>query len=491
MVMVNSLSVLLPKYSYRAIGCDAEVTFADLVDDTREVKQGDLFVTSLGEDSRVAGFLNQAKASGAVAALLSKAVDCDFPQVVVDDVDAAVATITKQVYGNADQVVLIGITGTDGKTSVATMVSQAIAAVEGDCGISGTIAIGSIKQPETARLTTPSNLALKRWLSHLADVKCRSAVMEVSSHALSQQRVAGLSFAVAVLTNLGRDHLDYHGSLVAYHQAKAALFTDYHAKAAVYLEEDPAVNALLADFPETQKWRVEENLQNERSLVVGERVYQEGLEVTIQTGSDIFKCSVPLVGEFQYKNVAITVQIMRALGFDPAKIQCGLAAIEGIPGRMEVVKFRANAPMVVVDYSHTDQAIANALQALRSVAADRQGVLAVVFGCGGDRDAGKRPAMAAAAEKNADKVYLTSDNPRTEAPEKIIAEAMTGFVNPSQAVCEIDRRKAIFTAIQSAAAADVVLIAGKGHETYQEINEKRYPFSDSEVALSALEELWR
>jgi UDP-N-acetylmuramoyl-L-alanyl-D-glutamate--2,6-diaminopimelate ligase len=498
--MRHAIQSLCTAFEHEIYGnASDELCVSGLSDDSREVAAGDLFLIQSGASVSGELFVEQAKQKGAVAIVTDHRVETDLPQIVVTDIEAVKSALLTALYPQSSKINLIGITGTDGKTSVAQMLAQAIATVEGDCGLSGTITIGTIKHPEMARLTTPSRVAVTRWLHQCAEKGCSFAVMEVSSHALAQGRVRGLRFVAVALTNLGRDHLDYHKTIAAYKQAKFSLLTEMKPKAVVLnLSQDVGREALEllsrdlvwgvfhADVEAVFSKSISSN-----DIEVSYAEFTDRLNINFSIEQEIVEFSLPLVGEFQSQNVATVFQLMRALNFDLTMIKAGIQAIKPIAGRMEMVEHSQLGPLVVIDYSHTAQAIENALLALRPVAEKRAGALSVVFGCGGDRDKGKRSEMASAAEKNADVVILTSDNPRSENPEQILVDAQQGFEKPEQHLQMVDREEAIVHSIKEASKADVILIAGKGHETYQEINGQRYPFSDYDKAQSALKEFWR
>lgn len=490
---------LLEHFDYEIVGADASAsTLADLVDDTREIANGEWFLARNGHTASGTDFAREAIALGASGIITAEQVDVDAPQIVIADLSSGLNELYEAIYPDYKSVRLVGVTGTDGKTSVAMMLATAIAAIEGDCGISGTIQIGSVRHPKVARLTTPSNLAIKRWLHGLAHAGCQTAVMEVSSHALDQDRLSGVSVNVGVLTNIARDHLDYHGTIEAYREAKAKLFVNERSAASVLDITQPEAQSIAQRLDANRVWpigsdktKIEQSFDSAKALTIDTHSYQEnGLYVSYSAAESSYVFELPLVGDFQYKNIAMVVQVMRALGYEAEAITKAVSQIKPIDGRMQIVE-HSSGPMVLVDYSHTAQAISNALAALRPLAQLRGGDLQIVFGCGGDRDSGKRPEMACAAVKGADKTMITSDNPRTEDPQHIIQDILRGLSKPDAVCTIVDRREAIAQIIKQANMQDVILIAGKGHETYQEINGQRYPFSDYTEAKLALEEFWK
>jgi UDP-N-acetylmuramoyl-L-alanyl-D-glutamate--2,6-diaminopimelate ligase len=400
---------------------------------------------------------------------------------------------------------VVGVTGTNGKTSTAFWVAQMLSGAGRRCAVLGTVGSGFPGAPlADSGLTTPDAIALQREVLRLGDAGARALAMEVSSIGLHQGRVNGIDFDVAVFTNLTRDHLDYHGSMQAYEAAKALLFDWPSLGAAVLNLDDPAGRRLLARLADRARGGA---LQvtgftvagSGAEAAVGEagaatllrardvRAGTDGIEFTLQRGSGEHRIAVPLVGSFNVSNLLATIGAVVACGVDLAEA-CRLApALQPPPGRMQRVRTRdGDEPLVVIDYAHTADAVEQALLALRPQASARGGRLWIVFGAGGDRDAGKRAPMGAAAGRHADRIVVTSDNPRSEDPAAIVAAVAAGAATRGDVERIVDRAEAIAYALARADDRDVVLIAGKGHEATQDVGGAKRPFSDVEQARAAL-----
>lgn len=413
---------------------------------------------------------------------------------------------------------LVAVTGTDGKTSVSHQISTALTHLGRRCAVIGTLGAGTPGQLTPTAHTTPDVLALHRHLAALAAAGYQAVALEASSHALAQGRLEGVHPRVAVLTHLGRDHLDYHGSLAAYAEAKAALFRRPGLAAWVLNRDDAFGRQLLAEWargasdpatfdatgpdgtdgaaapgrPRCWTYSVQEPeagaagehgdvpIQTDHIQARQVRASVHGVEFEVRVGAATGRVQAPLIGVFQVSNLLATLATLLALGYPVAAGIAALGQVRGVPGRMERFA-RAGGPLLVVDYAHTPRALESALQALRPHA---EGRVAVVFGCGGNRDVGKRPLMGGVASRLADRVFVTDDNPRDEAPEAIRRAILAGCDGPAR-VREIgDRAEAIAEAVREARAGDVVLIAGKGHETTQLIRGVEHPFSDREHAAT-------
>jgi UDP-N-acetylmuramoyl-L-alanyl-D-glutamate--2,6-diaminopimelate ligase len=392
---------------------------------------------------------------------------------------------------------VIGITGTNGKTSCSHWIAQALSRVGQPCGVIGTLGVGLLSGHLVATgFTTPDAPQLQRTLARLRDDGARAVAMEVSSHALHQGRVNGTAFNVALFTNLTQDHLDYHGTFEAYEAAKARLFDWSGLKAAVINRDDPAGLRLLAtpragvqaiaygigDLPDTLAPGV--------ASIAAKRVRSTANGTAFHLESDWGSADleVATLGEFNVHNLLAVFGALLASDIPFGAAVAQLARIESVPGRMQRIggRIAADEPLVVIDYAHTPDALEKTLDALRPVAAVRKGKLVCVFGCGGDRDAGKRPKMGAIAERLADHVVLTSDNPRTEVPGAILSQIASGMQHADRARLIEDRASAILQAVRGAAREDVVVLAGKGHEATQEIMGRKRAFSDLDHARLAL-----
>lgn len=447
------------------------VRVADLTHDSRQVEPGWMFACVAGEHADGHRFAGSAVAAGAVALLVEHELAIDVPQVVVRDVRRAMGHVAAAVHGDpASRLATVGITGTNGKTTTTHLLGAILRAAGREARELGTL---------SGARTTPEAPDLQRRLAGFVAGGVDAVVMEVSSHALALHRVAGMRFDVAVFTNLGRDHLDLHGSVEAYFRAKAALFTPELAAAGVTNLDDP-YGRLLADAAS---------------------IPMRGYSLADATGVDVGaahheltwrgrRVRVPLGGRFNVANTLAALTAAEVLGIDPGVAAAGLATASPVPGRFELVSDPARDPFaVVVDYAHTPDGLVELLAAARELAAaEPAGRVIVVMGAGGERDADKRPLMGAAAAAHADRVVVTSDNPRHEEPEAIVTAVVAGVDARYRraVVIEIDRRAAIALAVGDARPGDVVVIAGKGHETTQTIGDTAAPFDDREVAREEL-----
>ncbi len=466
------------------------VPAAELVNDSRRAAPGVVFAAYPGETRDGRDYIAQAVAQRVDGVLW----DADHYQwdpalpvanAGVVDLRHRIGEIAAHVYGEPSRAMhMVGVTGTNGKTSVAHWVAQSFSRLGRKTAVIGTVGNGFPGALTPALNTTPDAIALQQRLAHYRQQGATACAMEVSSHGLAQGRVNGTTFKVAVLTNLSRDHLDYHGSMDNYAAAKARLFA-WPGLESVVLNVDDAFGQQLEG--ETRPARVA-GYGFTRGAVVGEalRLGRAGLAMKVRTDWGDADVAAPLVGRF---NAANLLAVLTALLVSEVKLDDAVAALAHVvppPGRMETLGGGAH-PLVVVDYAHTPDALEKVLAALRESV--EGGRLVCVFGCGGNRDRGKRPLMGEAAARAADEVWITSDNPRHEAPQAIIDDILGGArgVGEKQALhVEVDRARAIFEAIGGAHQGDIVLIAGKGHEDYQEIGDERQPFSDASMARKAL-----
>ncbi len=477
-----------------------DVCVASLADDSRRVISGACFVAVRGSGSDGHDFLDAARAAGATSVIVDRDVPGTPGAVVVrvDDTREAIAKLSGAFFGLRDVSTrppptpssfrLIGVTGTNGKTTVAWLLRSILRTAGHQAAMIGTVEYDLVDQRRTAALTTPGPLELCRNLAHARDAGATFGVLEVSSHALDQRRCDGLTFAVGVFTNISGDHLDYHGSIDAYVRAKRRLFE---------MLEPPAIAVINRDDP--RGGSIEEACSvpvttfgiDADGVDIGARVDSSDRSESrfvLRVPSTDLTIRLPLVGRFNVSNALAAAAAADALGIGPEQIRLGLERVTGVPGRLQRVEPKDCPFSVLVDYSHTDDALRSALEALRPLTAGR---LLCVFGCGGDRDRGKRPRMAAAVGEVADVAYVTSDNPRTEDPRAIIEDILPGFgATPDCRVeVEADRRRAIETAIAEARPTDTVLIAGKGHESYQLVGDQVLSFDDVEVARECLQAL--
>ena len=460
-----------------------DITIHGLKTDSRAVVSGDVFVALAGMSSPADSYLDAAIAAGARAVLLETGEPGECHEhhgaliVPVPGLKKWLGKIADRFYDHpSQQLRLIGVTGTNGKTSVAHYIAHLLRDSGTPCGLLGTLGYGMPGALQPASHTTPDVVKVNQVLSRVLSEGARAAVMEVSSHALDQGRVDNLTMTGAVFTNLTRDHLDYHGSMEAYGAAKARLFERDGLHFAVINVDDPFGRQLFEQL-DGKCDRIRYSLHEPRNELWLKTFSptDRGFEATVDGNWGAFSISVPLMGSFNASNLLAALATTLALGVPVERVQRALAKLAPPPGRLE--KFsNASGVRVVVDYAHTPDALANALSALRPHV---QGRLICVFGCGGDRDRGKRPEMAREAEKLADEIIVTDDNPRTENPELIVRDIVAGFAAPDAVRIIHDRAEAIHAAVAQAGPEDLVLVAGKGHETYQEINGQRLPFSDA------------
>jgi UDP-N-acetylmuramoyl-L-alanyl-D-glutamate--2,6-diaminopimelate ligase len=458
------------------------VSVGPLTDDSRSVQPGGTFVAVRGTAADGHAFIDAAIAGGArvvVCEALPDAARERFPGTVfvqVSDTRAALAEMAAARYGDpADALSLVGVTGTNGKTTVAFLVHHLLDQLGTTTGLLSTVEVRMGAETTTTDLTTPGPLDLQRTLRRMVDGGCTACAMEVSSHALDQQRVHGLDFDVGIFTNLTTDHLDYHGTLAAYRQAKKNLFDGLPPDAtALYNADDEAGAQMVADTAATPVSYALDHDADIRPEVLASRI--DGLHLALGGRERHFR----LAGRFNAYNLAAAYGAGRALGHGAEAVLDALADAPPVPGRFEQLTF-ADGPTVVVDYAHTPDALEHILRAVRATAPEGA-TLWCVFGCGGDRDAAKRPVMGTIAEEGADRVVVTSDNPRTEDPEAIMADIREGVRRPADMQWIVDREAAIRAAAEGAGPDDVVLIAGKGHESYQTIGTEKRPFDDRDMA---------
>lgn len=388
---------------------------------------------------------------------------------------------------------LVAITGTDGKTSVTHLLAQAIEQHGLQGGVVGTLGYGLARGAESAALTTPDPVHLQSTLASMVDAGATHVFMEASSHALDQGRLNGCTLAAAGLTNVGRDHLDYHETEACYQAAKKRLFDWPGLPFRVLNLDDESGQRWFAEYQGQGCIGYSLHAGQKRAAIrlIFSHVSVDGLEIVVQVHerhdasgpAQQIAVRAPLLGQFNISNLLHVVAVLRALGLEAKQIQAAMDDLKPIPGRMELYPARLGKPRIVVDFAHTDQALLRVLESLRPLT---RGRIWCVFGCGGDRDRGKRPLMGAIAERLADEVVLTDDNPRFEEPQQIIDEILAGMEQPQQVQVIHDRRHAIEFSYAQAAPEDLVLVAGKGHETFQLVKDRRLPFSDRHVVEQLL-----
>ena len=482
-----------------------DVALAGLAGDSRQVQPGDAFVACAGQAFDGHAFVPQAERRGAVAVLAERAVDATVPVAVLPDLARRRGPLAARFHGSpSEHMTVVGVTGTNGKTTVA----HSIASMVPDAAFAGTIGWGFPNALQPAALTTEDPITVQARLRTLLDGGARAVAMEVSSHALDQGRVQEVDFDVGVFTNLSRDHLDYHGSMQRYAEAKKRLFRR-DLQAAVANADDETGRAILAEASAAGIETVGFGEAADADVSWADVRYQaSGLSGTWRTPWGEAPFEAPgFFGEFSLYNLAATIAVACTLGMELKQAIAAMSQLPPPPGRMQPAS-KGDRPLALIDYAHTPDALAAALSAVRLHLPEEPSPLQekplalgnasgfpspkpkrrllVVFGCGGDRDRGKRPQMARAAEAQANVVFLTSDNPRSEDPERILDDAMQGFREPDRVRRIADRAHAIDSAICAAHDDDIVLIAGKGHEDYQEIDGVRHPFSDLDHARAAL-----
>lgn len=465
---------------------DAVVTGVEL--DSRAVAPGGLFLAVRGHSRHGLEFAGEALRRGAAAVAWEPAPGLPEPQlpvpaVAVENLGAHAGEIAARFWRHPSRGrYTMGVTGTDGKTSTAYLVAQALDRLGTPCAYFGTIGYGRLGALADASHTTPDPVRLQRLLAGQAEGGARAYAMEVSSHALDQGRVAGVEFDCAVLTNVGRDHLDYHGDLASYAAAKRRLFT-WPGLRAVVLNRDDAHGAEWAQALDATQTVIRYGLGGELPAhgrhVLGEQLelHPAGLRLQVRSSWGEARLDSRLLGRFNAYNLLAALGALLQQGAALPDAVAALAASNTVPGRIEGFRGPAAAPLVVVDYAHTPQALIQVLNALRAHTPAR---LWCVFGCGGDRDRGKRPLMGAAAAELADVAIVTDDNPRSESPAAIVAEVLAGVPAALRGKLSVEhsRARAIEQAVRNAAAEDVVLVAGKGHEDYQIYGAERRDFSD-------------
>jgi UDP-N-acetylmuramoyl-L-alanyl-D-glutamate--2,6-diaminopimelate ligase len=467
--------------------------------DSRKVRTGDGFVAWPGAATDGRQHVTSALASGATACLVeAEGVDAfDFGGIqgaaiaAYPGLKAATGPIAAAYYEQpSERLDVIAITGTNGKTSTAWWLAQALSQARASgCGVIGTLGIGRPPQVEYNGLTTPDPVRLQAQLRRFVDDGLSACAMEASSIGIVERRLDGTRIAVAVFTNFSRDHLDYHGTLQAYWAAKESLFAWPGLRAAVVNVDDEKGEDLAQTLAgqSLDLWTVSCHRDDAR-LRAQDIAYDEaGLSFTVVEGAQRETLRTQMIGQYNAANLLGVIGAMRAVGVSLRDAAHACTRLLPVPGRMERLH-RAGHPLVAVDYAHTPDALDKALNALRPLAQQRGGRLWCVFGCGGDRDTSKRPLMAAVAEALADRVVVTSDNPRREKPQAIISQILLGLSHRDAAQVEIDRACAIASTVQAAAPADVILLAGKGHEDHQEVDGVRTPFDDRVHARRALDE---
>jgi UDP-N-acetylmuramoyl-L-alanyl-D-glutamate--2,6-diaminopimelate ligase len=461
-----------------------------LVCDSRQVKTGTVFVALSGTREDGAAYIADAIGRGAAAVITERPCEDshDVPVLYVDDAGSTLARLAARFHGHpADRLQMIGVTGTNGKTTVATLVRDMLRDASLDPGLISTVSyqIGSRVIPPTR--TTPEAPVLHRLLADMLEEGCECAVMEVSSHALLQRRTSGIDFDVGVFTNLSHEHLDYHKDIESYFEAKCLLFETLGAgrkqATAIVNLDDAWGRRLYERKPGRANWI---------TFGTGSDADVRAESIELSAGGSVFEVHSPwghatvdmkLLGRFNISNALAAMSVGGSMGIPVGRIGRLLGSVRCIPGRLEDIP-TASGFKVFVDYAHSDDALDHVLRTVREFTRNR---LILVFGCGGNRDITKRAAMGRVASQLADHCIVTSDNPRSEEPSAIIEQVLAGIQDSQSFGVEIDREQAIFQAIEMAREGDVVIIAGKGHETFQEFANRTIPFDDRKVVSAALE----
>ena len=498
-IMCVTLKQLLGDFCETDYLPDVEVKGLAL--DSRHVEQGYVFVALEGGFDHGLTYAEVAISRGAVAVLCDAQHDQYCQQILskimtmavcipVKNLESKLSLLSNKFYGSPSEKLFVsGVTGTDGKTSVSHFIAQAMNGSESPAAVIGTLGNGLIDQLDESTHTTPDVFSLNNMIAQYEQRGAKSLAMEVSSHGLDQGRVQGVNFDVAVLTNLTRDHLDYHGDIESYKQAKKKLFIENDDRSLVLNIDDAFGSEIFSEFGDIRTvWLYGLNeLQAKQSklFVYANHVENkhEGMKFMLVSSHGSAEVNLALIGEFNIYNALACFCVLLQSGMNFNYAIKRIEKLQTVDGRMEVIS-KVDKPVVVIDYAHTPEALS---QALINVRKHVTGKVICVFGCGGDRDTGKRPMMAQVADELSDLVILTSDNPRNENPAQIIDEIRQGISSELKLIVEEDRGSAIQQAINMASTDDLILIAGKGHEKYQIIENKKIPFSDKQKAVESLE----
>ncbi|WP_422450937.1 UDP-N-acetylmuramoyl-L-alanyl-D-glutamate--2,6-diaminopimelate ligase [Endozoicomonas sp. ALB091] len=504
----NTLNGVLAELQLPVVAVDRKLNHMTL--DSRKITGGELFIAIPGIQSDGRNYIADALEKGAAAVLVDDSEGFDLSAAAgnesvffVPGLSGKVGSLADRFYRQpSEQLSVIGVTGTNGKTSCCWFISEILGQLGKPCALMGTVGRGLPGQMEASLNTTSDVISLQQYLGQLVADGVEALAMEVSSHGLDQGRVSGVSFEVALFTHISRDHLDYHGSLENYAAAKARLFSECTYRYAVIGKDDEFAPLMLSSCPQNANittWSLEDAsadvyLSNIETL-------PQGFRATLHTPWCVGTLATSLLGRFNLENLLAVIAALGVQGYALDRILAAIPAISAPPGRMQ--QFGGGTqPLVLVDYAHTPDAIDSVLSSLREHRAQikrmtpsekdceqEAGKIVCIYGCGGDRDRGKRPLMTFAALNGADKAVLTSDNPRTEDPRQIITDALDGITeNDRQRIQVIaDRSEAIRSTITSASAGDIIVIAGKGHETYQEIDGVRHHFDDAEQVQRVLQ----
>ncbi|MCC8381188.1 MULTISPECIES: UDP-N-acetylmuramoyl-L-alanyl-D-glutamate--2,6-diaminopimelate ligase [unclassified Xenorhabdus] len=470
-----------------------ELPLREMTLDSRKAAAGDLFVAVKGHQTDGRKYIPQAIAQGVAAVIAEAEGKADngtiqemhgVPVIYFDDLNNKLSKLAGEFYQHpGNKLKLVGVTGTNGKTTTTQLLAQWSQGLGETSAVMGTVGNGLLGMTVPTENTTGSAVDIQLDLQQLVNQKATFAAMEVSSHGLIQSRVASLPYQAAVFTNLSRDHLDYHGDMESYEEAKWLLFSTHNVKQKIINADDDIGLKWLSRLPDavlsetvavTMENRLPENWQGQWLSATDIHYHDKGASITFTSSWGSGTLESPLMGAFNVSNLLLALATLLSLEYPLEKLLATVSCLIPVCGRMEV--FAASGrPTVVVDYAHTPDALEKALAAARLHC---KGQLWCVFGCGGDRDKGKRPLMGGVAEQEADRVVVTDDNPRSEEPQSIVADILTGFIDPGRAMVIHGRVEAVTSAIMQAAEDDVVLVAGKGHEDYQLVGNRRLDYSD-------------
>lgn len=485
--------------------CTQDCLVGGLSQNSKQLEAGDLFIALKGQETDGSAFINEALAKGAIAVVAQGRGETALasqgaPIIYIDNLNEKLNVIASRFYGNPSLGFedIIGITGTNGKTTSCYLLAQTLSRLSKPCAFMGTIGSGFVQSLQPSRFTTPEPISLQKNLKHFLDEGAKALCMEVSSHGLSQHRVDGVNFTSAHFTNLTQDHLDFHGSLQAYGNAKQKLFEFESLRRVVVNNDDPfsqiMLRALRKEMPVSAY-----TLQSKIPVIPGIKsslffpittqnitLDQKGISATVDSPWGKGTLRSTLLGRFNVSNILGVLAELCLQGFDFNEVLDAISHAHAAPGRMQKMG-TAISSQVIIDYAHTPDALENALLCAREHCQRR---LWCVFGCGGDRDKDKRAKMGAIAARLSDRVVITNDNPRTENPSKIIEAILQGVDAQfgEKVIVQENRETAIRFAMNNALAVDIILIAGKGHEDYQIIGDKTYPFSDAKVVDAVLRE---
>ncbi|MBL1320309.1 MAG: UDP-N-acetylmuramoyl-L-alanyl-D-glutamate--2,6-diaminopimelate ligase [Methylophaga sp.] len=467
--------------------------------DSRQVQAGGLFLSLSADDSQRLTYLEQAISSGVSVVLYEQSDDLTSNEITalakeniaayaIRNLADKAGEIAARFYGHPSlALTVIAVTGTNGKTSVSQFIAQSLELLGLPCGIVGTLGVGRLNQLVNTGMTTPDPVTLQSVLAGFCQQDIKYAIIEASSHALQQGRLNSITIDVAVLTNLTRDHLDYHKNMDDYAAAKAHLFSFQSLKTAIINCDDDFGQTLIASLSNTEGlnvWSYSREDEKATFYARNSQATQQGIEFDIESEYGSATINSPLLGRFNIDNLLATTASLFAIDIPLEDITRVIKKCHSVNGRMESYGNEQQA-QIVVDFAHTPDALTQALSSLRAHV-PAKGKLWCVFGCGGDRDVGKRAEMGRCAEQNADRVVLTDDNPRSENSAEIVSDVLSGMTAPENVYIEHDRKLAISYAIAHATSNDIVLVAGKGHEQYQETSGVKHPFSDASVVIEML-----